>query len=113
MRLNQQGKVQMTVKEAVEKGAAIFAALEASAKKDRTAAHGLADIYETVRDAGIIGPQECHALKLEARAIADSHEADWWSLHSRLTLRCQALGIDVPPANNPDLPQPMDGGGHR
>lgn len=98
----------------VEQGAAIFAELEASAKSAINTAKPLDDVYDAIRDLGIISPFECRALKLETRALFTGHQAAIWALHNRLVRRCDDLGIDVPPAaGDPDLPQPLDGGGHR
>ena len=120
MRLNQQGIKPMVTPEQkagskphVEKGAAIFANLEEVAKGEIGEAKGLEAVYDAICDLGIIKPFECRALKLETRALFTGHQAAIWALHNRLVRRCDDFGIDVPPANNPDLPQPMDGGGHR
>jgi hypothetical protein len=122
MRFNQQGIRPMTTtpeqkagsKPHIEKGAEIFAELEASAKEDIDLAKGLIAVYEAIRDLDIIKPFECKALKMETRALFASHEAAIWALHNRLVRRCDDFGIDVPPAaGDPDLPQPQSGGGSR
>lgn len=121
MRFTQQGigKMKLTAEQKsgskphVEKGAGIFAELEVSAKRDLDNARELDDVYEAIQALGIISAFECRALKLETRALFTSHQAAIWALHNRLVRRCDDLGIDVPPATSSELPQPMDGGGHR
>lgn len=120
MRLNQQGIKAMTTPEQkagskphVELGAEIFADLETSAKADIDLAKGLEGVYDAIQKLGIISPFECRALKLETRALFTGHQAAIWALHNRLVRRCDDLGIDVPPPADPNLVQPLDGGGHR
>lgn len=119
MRFNQQGIKQMTAEQKagskpfVELGAAIFAQLEVNAKDDLDNAKDLDGVFDGIQKLGIISPFECRALKLETRALFTGHQAAIWALHNRLVRRCDDLGIDVPPATNPDLPAPADSGGHR
>lgn len=97
----------------VEAGAMTFAEREADAKHGIEASKELCVVFDAIRDLGIISRHECHALKLEARALFKSHEAAIWAFHNKLVRRCVDLGIDVPPPADPDLVQPLDGGGHR
>ena len=97
------------VKPHIEKGAALFANLEFEAKKNADA-KDLAGILEAVRDAGLISPFECRALKMEARTLFQGHEAALWAFHNKLVRRCVDLGIDVPPPADPNLVQPSSGG---
>lgn len=94
--------IAMSVEQAVQDGAAIFAKAEDRARQTKTAFRKLRKLLETVRDARIIGALECQAIACEADAVATRFEADIWAMHRQLTLRAQELGID--------LPQTRDGG---
>ena len=101
------------VKPSVEEGANVFADWEDYTKGGKKMAAELIGIYEAIRNAGIISPFECHAYSLETVALAAKHRAEVYGLHNRLVRRCVELGIDVPVATDPDIPQPADSGGHR
>jgi rRNA maturation endonuclease Nob1 len=89
-------KSKMTVNEAVDKGAEIFADMEAKAKEIKQRSRELREVFETIRDAGLIGNLETTAITMEAEALTKKFEADLYVFHSQLTQRCKALGIDVP-----------------
>lgn len=95
----------MTTDEAVAKGMEIFAALEAKAKDCLAIAAGFPSVFDAIRDAGVISDFEAKALRLEAKAIVSTFEAAVWTFHAKTTQRAQLKNIDVP--------QPLDGGGHR
>lgn len=92
-----------TVEEAVAAGAEVMADMEEMAAKARKKAKIVREAVETVHNAGKIGRLENAGLSMEIEALTKSFEADLFAFHSKVTLRCQALGID--------LPQARDGGG--
>lgn len=98
--------IAMSVEDAVQEGAAIFAKAEDRARVTKAGFRKLRKIIETIRDAGHIGALECQAVAGEADALATQFEADIWAMHRRFTLRAQDLGIDLPPVTR-------DGGGPR
>jgi hypothetical protein len=99
----------MTVEEAVKAGMKIIADIKARASENKDDALGFIPVFEAVRDANVIGKQECQALSMRVKTLAARQLAEWWELHSHLTLRCEAKGIDIP-----DVPDggvhPLDGG---
>lgn len=86
----------MEVSEAVDKGVAIFADMEAKAKDIKLRAKELRDVVETVRGAGLIGNLEATATVMQIEALTKKFEADLFGIHSALTQRAKALGIDIP-----------------
>lgn len=92
-----------TVEEAVAAGASAMADMEGNAASAREDAATVRQAIETVHAAGHIGRLEAAALGMEIEAMVKSYEAALFIFHSKMTLRCQQLGID--------LPQARDGGG--
>jgi hypothetical protein len=103
--INTKGIARMSTPEAVDKGMAIFAKLEAKAQECCDEAQGFVAVFEAIRGDGHISDFECKALKLEANAIVTAFRAAVWAFHAKTTQRAQLKGIDVP--------QPMSGGGPR
>lgn len=93
----------MSTKEAVAKGAEIFAEAEQRAHWIKRNFRDLREVFEAVRDGGHIGGIETQALAAEVDALATQFEADVYRLHAALTRRAADLGID--------LPAPRSGGG--
>lgn len=92
----------MSVETAIQDGANIFEDAEKMARTIKENMRRFRKTVEEVRNAGHIGGLEAQAIAGEADALATKFEADLYALHSRLTVRAQELGID--------LPQPRSGG---
>jgi hypothetical protein len=86
----------MTVEEAVAKGADTFAQAEQRAHWIKKNFRDLREVFEAIRDGGMIGGLETQALASEADALATVFEADIYRLHAELTARAKELGIDLP-----------------
>jgi hypothetical protein len=97
----------------VERGATSFAKIEDDIKGEIEEAKVIDGVLNAIRDLGIISDFDCYNLKKRNRAIYIAHEAEVLDFHGWLVHLCKGLGIDVPPPNNPDLPQPQSGGGSR
>lgn len=86
----------MNVQEAVARGAEIMAELEADAQKAKAYRMEMREVFETVRDAGLIGVLETERYARGFAAITVGYDAALYEFHSDATLRCQAIGIDLP-----------------
>lgn len=86
----------MNSHEAVARGAEIMAELERAAKKAKSYRDEMRQIMQTVRDEGHIGPLECEAMARDFAAIVTAYDAALYVYHSKATLRCRELGIDLP-----------------
>lgn len=86
----------MTVEEAVEQGATTFAEAETAAKTIRKAFRDLKPVFETIRDAGLIGGIECAALIARCDALPTQFVADLYELHFELVEQAKTAGIDLP-----------------
>lgn len=107
--LDKPRKPKMTVDEAVRTGMKIIAGIKARSTENKDDATGFIPVFEAVRDAGIIGKQECQALSMRVKTLAARQLSEWWELHSHLTLRCEAKGIDIPDVPDGQV-HPLDGG---
>lgn len=67
-------------------------------------------VLEAVRNEGHIGPQECDSLVHEYKDILTGFVTKLRVYHSKLTLRCEDKGIDIPDEAGV---QPRSGGGPR
>lgn len=95
----------MEVAEAVARGAEIFEGAELRAHWIKRHFRDMREVFEAIRDGGVIGGLECQALAGEVDTLATKFEADVYAIHARLTARAKDLGVD--------LPAPRSGGGGR
>jgi hypothetical protein len=95
-------KPTMEVAEAVELGVTIFAEMEERAKEIKLRAKELREPIEAIKAAGLIGNLEATSTVMQIEALTKKFEADLFVIHSHLTQRAKALGIDIPST--------MDGG---
>lgn len=86
----------MNVHEAVARGAEIMSELERDAKRHKAYRAEMREVMETVRNEGHIGNLECEAMSRDFAAIVTAYDAALYVYHSKATLRCQELGIDLP-----------------
>lgn len=82
---------------AVQAGADAMADLEEYARDQaKASADTVRQVLDFVHDAGKIGDLEHAALGMEITAIVANFRTQLYVFHSKVTLRCQELGIDLP-----------------